>query len=495
MLPESYCIRLRCPPNTVSVIWGPEAYRFADFLHRTRQAYWQILPLHPTDDGCLNSPYLSDSAFAGNTMFISPDLLAKEELIRPVEPDFVAGSADRVDYESVRRFKEGLFDEAFAKFRSNSGSALYNDFLEINEHWLEEHALFTALKEKFGGRPWSEWPDPIRFRDHWALDGIRNELAERIERERFLQYIFYRQWSRLRRYCRSKGVSIIGDLPIYVHYDSVDVWSHPEIFKLDDQRRPYVVAGVPPDYFSATGQLWGNPIYNWTAMADQRYEWWIRRIRRILELTDFIRIDHFRGLVGYWEVPAHEETAVNGQWIEAPAMDFLKNLIRAFPTLPFIAEDLGLITPDVINVINYFGLPGMKVLLFAFGDDVSRNPFAPHNHISNSVVYTGTHDNNTVRGWFEHDARPDEKERLFQYLGREVCTDDIAPVFLRLAMGSVADTILVPLQDVLGLGREARMNTPGTKTGNWTWRFRPEMIHDQAEEHLRRLTELYGRGG
>jgi 4-alpha-glucanotransferase len=314
-----------------------------------------------------------------------------------------------------------------------------------------------------------------------------------MDREVFFQFVFHRQWTALRRHCNQAGVSIIGDLPIYVDYDSADVWSRPELFKLDENKRPYVVAGVPPDYFSATGQLWGNPIYRWDVLKQAGYTWWLQRLRRNFELFDRVRIDHFRGLVAFWEVASGEKVATNGRWVEAPAADFLETVAREFPAAPLIAEDLGYITPDVIEIMDRFGLPGMKLLLFAFGPDLPANPYAPHNLKENCIVYTGTHDNNTAKGWFEQDSTPEERKHLARYLGREVTPESVAPELVRLAMMSVADIAVLPMQDVLGLGAEARMNRPATPSGNWEWRVTEEQLSPLLAEGLRAMTEIYGR--
>jgi len=393
----------------------------------------------------------------------------------------------------VIAFKEALFDEAFAAFRRAPESNEYDGFCKRHAAWLEDFALFTALKKHFRGRGWDEWPGGIRDRRPEALKEAGAELREAVAREKFLQYVFSEQWSRLKRCCLRKGIQIIGDIPIYVHYDSADVWSHPELFELDEGKRPRVVAGVPPDYFSETGQLWGNPIYRWEASRAEGYDWWLRRFEHLAALCGLVRVDHFRGFVAYWEVPAGEPTAMNGRWVPGPAEDFFNHLRRRFPLPPIIAEDLGVITPDVRELIARLGVPGMKVLLFAFGGDVAANPYAPHNHVPNCVVYPGTHDNNTVRGWWDHEATPEEQERVCRYLGRAVAPEEAAGAFVRLALMSVANTAVVSMQDILGLGGEARMNTPQTVGGNWLWRLRPGQPDDASIEWLGGLTELYGR--
>jgi 4-alpha-glucanotransferase len=473
---------------------GPEAYAFVDLLAEANQTYWQILPLNPTELVFDNSPYHSISAFACNPLLLSPERMRDDGFLTEKDidppPDL---PTDRVDYARTFHYKMQLFERAYQRFSSRNFSSEYKYFCRENAYWLEDFALFLTLKTHFGGDSWNRWPVEFRDRNEATMESARGQFSERIDWHKFLQFLCLRQWKALKTYCTDHGTQIIGDLPIYVDYDSADVWSHPELFKLDDQKRAYVVAGVPPDYFSATGQRWGNPIYRWETLAQTGYNWWIQRFRHNFQLFDFVRIDHFRGFVAYWEVPGSEKTAVNGAWVEAPAVPFFKELQRRFPVLPVIAEDLGVITPDVREVIHHFGFPGMKILLFAFGDDVATNPYVPHNLVRNSIVYTGTHDNNTVRGWFEHDTTPPEKARLFEYLGRRIALEQLHWELIRLAMMSVADVAIIPMQDVLGLGNEGRMNLPASAEGNWRWRLVPGQIPPAATERLRRMTELYGR--
>jgi len=473
---------------------GASAYRFADFLAEARQSYWQILPLNPTHLFYGNSPYVSTSAFAGNTLLISPDLLIREDLLTQEEvesrPSF---RADRVDYQTVIDFKGKVAEQAYLRFNSRGASPDYERFCSENAAWLDGFSLFVALKSHLGGRAWNEWPQDLRDREPGAIGEAQKELSEKIRMEKFLQYLFFNQWSMLKKYCNQKDIQIIGDIPIYVSHDSADVWMNPELFKLDNQKRPFVVAGVPPDYFSETGQLWGNPVYRWDVLKESGYDWWVNRIAHNLRVSDLIRIDHFRGIVGYWEVPAAETTAICGRWVEGPGSDFINYLIRKFPHVPMIAEDLGVITPDVREVMNHFDIPGMKVLLFAFGDNLATNPYIPHNLPKNCVAYTGTHDNNTTRGWFEKEATPDEKRRLFQYLGRIVPSEELPRELIRLLMMSVASTVIFPMQDILGLGEEARMNIPSTGEDNWEWRLSPDLFERAPADWLRETTEIYGR--
>lgn len=473
---------------------GPWAYKFADFLMETKQSFWQMLPLNPTELYHGNSPYHSTSAFACNPLFISLELLVKEGLIAETdlksEPEF---PKDRVDYPSVVTYKVKLFEGAYERFKGKKEAHEYEQFCMEHAHWLDDFALFMALRSRFQGKVWSEWPQEIRDREPGSLESAKMELYERLDRTRFLQYIFFKQWISLKKYCNERGVQILGDIPIYVNYDSADLWTHPELFKLDHDKRPYAVAGVPPDYFSETGQLWGNPIYRWDVLKERGYDWWIQRMKQNFKFFDLVRIDHFRGFVAYWEVPANEKTAKNGKWVEAPAEDFFKVLLEKFPAAPLIAEDLGIITPEVREIMQRFDFPGMKVLLFAFGEDLPTNPYAPHNVVQNCLIYTGTHDNNTARGWFENEATPEEKKRLFLYLGRQIPAGEIHHELIRLAMTSVANTAILPMQDILGLGEEARMNRPSTKDGNWQYRLLQEAVTPDLAGRLREMTEIYGR--
>ncbi|MBE0478944.1 4-alpha-glucanotransferase, partial [Candidatus Aerophobetes bacterium] len=390
---------------------GPEAYKFVDFLAEAKQNFWQLLPLTPTHPVYGNSPYTSSSAFAANSLLISPDMLINQGFlekkdVRPV-PSFPQGWCD---YQEATSFNAGILNCAYERFCAKKEKDYeYERFCKENSAWLEDYVLFVALKERFEKRAWVTWPPEVRDRKRHALAALKEELRERIKQEKFFQYLFFSQWRALKRYCNEKGIQIIGDVPIYVNYDSADVWANPEIFKLDEEKKPSVVSGVPPDYFSKTGQLWGNPIYRWEALEHTGYRWWVQRVKHNLTLFDVVRVDHFRGFMACWEVPAGERTAVKGKWVEAPGEDFFHTLGRHLPYLPIIAEDLGVITPDVREVMQKFDFPGMRVLLFAFGEDNPAHPYLPHNYVKNCVVYTGTHDNNTARGWFEKEAAMEEK--------------------------------------------------------------------------------------
>jgi len=474
---------------------GPWAYRFADFLSQTKQRYWQILPLTPTDLISGNSPYNSISASAGNTLLISPDMmvasgfLTKEDIAAP--PGFPDG---RCDYAAVIPYKMRLFHLAYERFKMNKHERNpYEEFCSLQKEWLEDFALFVVIKNHCNRQAWSEWTKGLRDRSPEDLAKIKNDCYDEIEREKFLQYLFFKQWFSLKQYCNERGIKFIGDIPIYVNFDSADVWTHTKIFKLDKVKKPLSVAGVPPDYFSNTGQLWGNPIYRWDVLKATGFKWWFQRIAHNLQIVDVLRIDHFRGFVAFWEVPSTEKTAVNGEWVKAPAVDFFTSLLKKFPGDSFIAEDLGVITSDVREIMNRFGFQGMRILLFAFGEDLPTHPYLPHNYVLNCIVYTGTHDNNTARGWFDNETSPQDRQRLFRYLGNEVSGEQVPKKLIRLAMMSVANTVITPMQDILSLGEEARMNRPSVTDGNWEWRLLSDQLSPASVSWLREITEMYAR--
>ncbi|MBI3352385.1 MAG: 4-alpha-glucanotransferase [Nitrospirae bacterium] len=476
---------------------GPSAYRFADLLFEARQSYWQVLPINPTSTFMGNSPYNSDSAFAGNPLLISPELLEKEGLLSRSDLDaFPSLPARRVDYEAATLFKKKILHRAYESYQSSlEKDPEFAAFCKENAPWLEDYALLKVLKEHFNGVSWNHFPAGLMNRDKNILDRYREAFKNQILSEQFLQFIFFKQWFSLKNYCNRKNIRVIGDIPIYVQYNSADIWTHPGLFHLDPEGRPWIVAGVPPDYFSNIGQLWGNPLYNWEALKTTRYAWWIERLSHNLKLFDLVRLDHFRGFAGYWQVPAGETTAEHGTWAPAPAEDFFKTLFSHNPDLPVIAEDLGVITPDVVEIMNRFRIPGMKLLVFAFGDNLPVHPYAPHNYAGNCLVYTGTHDTNTARGWFTKEASPGDRERLSAYLGKEVNEESIPLELIRLAMMSVANTVIIPVQDLLGLGEEARMNLPGTTHGNWEWRLLPDQLTPLLTARLAQMTLIYGRTG
>jgi 4-alpha-glucanotransferase len=472
---------------------GPGAYRFADFLAASGQRLWQLLPLNPTESGSAHSPYHSPSAFAGNPLLISPRALVEQGLLPAAEARPAAPFPEhKVAFGRVVRLKQHLLARAVRHFDDQGDAAAYERFCRKNA-WLEDFALFTVLRRHYHPRPWFRWPRALRARRPEALQTARKTFGDEIRHQKILQYLFFQQWSALRRYCHRQQIRLIGDMPIYVPLNSADVWTHPRFFKLTPAGTAAAVSGVPPDYFSATGQLWGHPVYDWDALRAAGYGWWIERMRHHLALYDITRIDHFRGLVAYWEVSARARTAVNGRWVPVPVEDFLDQLVKRLGPLPVIAEDLGRITADVREVIRRYELPGMQVLLFAFGDDFPDGAFLPHRHRRNAVVYTGTHDNNTVSGWFEEEADRQTRRNLFRYLGREMPAAELPWELIRLAMLSPAATAVIPLQDVLGLGSEARMNRPARRRGNWQWRFGAEALDDETSARLRDMTATYGR--
>jgi len=481
---------------------GDEARRFADFLRATRQGLWQVLPLGPTGYG--DSPYQCFSAFAGNPLLVSLDRLVKEGLLTASDlKKAPAFPIDRVDYGAVMKFKRPLLEKAFERFEKKAAGAQRDDFETFRRgqaEWLDDFALFMALKEGHEGASWHTWDEALVTRQPEALARAREEHAHEVRSLEFSQHLFFRQWEDLRRYCHSLGIRIVGDVPIFVAHDSSDVWAHPELFSLAADGRPAIVAGVPPDYFSATGQLWGNPLYRWDVLAKTGYRWWIQRFRAILGQVDRVRLDHFRGFEAYWEVSGEEPDAMNGRWVPGPGAALFEALQAALGPLPVIAENLGVITPEVEALREAFGWPGMAILQFAFGSDDAADDFKPHNYPRNRVVYTGSHDNDTTVGWWtagvgdttrKHEEVEAERTFCKKYLGIE--GHEIHWDFIRVVLSSVADTAIIPLQDVLGLGSEARMNLPGRPDGNWRWRFETAALTDGVRERLREMTEMYGR--
>jgi 4-alpha-glucanotransferase len=469
---------------------GDEAREFVDFLHDAGQTRWQVLPLTPTGYG--DSPYQSISAFAGNTLMIDLRALVSDGLLDLSDLTGTFINCGRVDFEDTRSVMTHLHTRAFGNFNALESSSIVSEFEEFcarTAWWLDDYALFNAAKGSEGNREWTAWDNLMAFRDSQALARARDDLAIEIRKQKFLQFLFFRQWQALRDYARERGVSIIGDLPIFVAHDSSDVWSNRELFKLDDEGQPTVVAGVPPDYFSETGQLWGNPLYDWERLRATEFKWWIDRVRWSLELFDMVRIDHFRGFVACWEIPAGERTAQNGRWVETPGRELFSSLKKTLGDLPIIAENLGVITPEVENLRAEFGFPGMRVLQFAFGGDAT-NDHLPHRHTRDSVVYTGTHDNDTTLGWFANLA-DDERAYALRYLDTD--GDEINWDMIRAALASVGNLAIIPIQDVIGLGNEARMNLPASETGNWDWRMYDDAVSGDTAARLRELTKLYGR--
>lgn len=483
--------------------FGPAAFAFADQLHAAGQSLWQVLPLGPIGNG--DSPYQAYSAFAGEPLLISPELLVEDGVLEKKElasaPKFPDESTD---YEALRKWKTQLLANAYKQFSEDTKTQAdrgFRQFCADHGAWLDDYALFTALRNNFGAdRSWTSWPRDLVKRNPAALAKAREQQAEAVEREKYLQYVFYSQWGALKEHCSERGIRIIGDIPIYVSPNSADVWAHPAQFLLDESGQPRCVAGVPPDYFSKTGQLWGNPIYNWHEMEQSGFHWWIDRFRGTFRLYDVLRVDHFRGFEAYWEVPASEKTAMHGRWVKAPGEKLFCAVQQALGDLDIIAENLGVITPEVEALRKKFGFPGMAILQFAFGIEGNAASYRPHNLVREVVAYTGTHDNETTVGWWESkrddNSRPaeevrKEKEFTLKYLG-----DSSAPInwrMLRALMGSVAQVAIAPIQDVLGLGNDARMNHPGIGDGNWRWRMLPKAFTGELMARLREMAEIYDR--
>jgi len=487
-------LHVTCLPSDFGIgDLGPWSYRFVDLLAKTNQHCWSILPLTPTSTKHGNSPYEATSATAGNTLLISPELLFKESLLSEEDVQRLRLPSGRVDFRAVTAKKKIMLKKAYRKFTQNGKSAItikdcdFQRFRSENSIWLDDYAVYAAVQD-FTKTPWNMWPTLLRDRDPSVLARKKVELQESIEQEKFAQFIFARQWDFLKQYCHAKEISIIGDLPFYISYDSADAWAHPELFKLDAQKRPRFVGGVPPDYFSKTGQRWGNPVYDWREIKKTHFQWWVERMRCNLELCDFMRLDHFRGFTAYWQVPASSKTAKVGVWIRVPSKSFFSTLEKFFPSMPFIAEDLGLITSNVRNNLKRLGIPGMRVLLFAFVG-ARDNPNFPANHIRNSVVYTGTHDTNTAEGWFAEEASHEETKQVFKCLGRKVSKKQISFEFIKLALNSKSNLCIIPIQDILGLGSEARMNRPSVRFHNWEWRVKSEQLSSKSFEKLEKMTQ------
>ena len=472
---------------------GSVAYEFVDFLADTGQQLWQVLPLGPTGHG--NSPYMSYSAMAGNHLLISLEKLHDRGLLESSDLDnFPHFPDDEVDFGNVIPTKLQLLEKAAAAFQAiadDKARAEYDAFCEDSAFWLDDYAFFMALKQSHGGASWHQWETGLARRDAATMATWHAKLETPIAQHKFFQFEFARQWHALKAYANERHIQIVGDMPIYVAHDSVDVWAFPHNFMIDEKTlEPSEMAGVPPDYFSETGQLWGNPTYNWEEIQKRGFRWWLMRVKSLLDYVDLTRIDHFRGFEAYWAVPEGEKTALNGQWVEAPGEAFFNAVKAEFGSLPILAEDLGVITPEVEALRDQFDFPGMKILQFAFGSD-HNNPYLPFNYVRNCLVYTGTHDNDTTVGWFEK-ASEYERDRVLRYIGG-LHADGIHWSLIRLALSSIANQAIIPLQDLLGLGSFARMNSPGKADGNWAWRYRSEMLTGELRERLRELTRLYTR--
>jgi 4-alpha-glucanotransferase len=477
--------------------FGESAYRFADFCVAAGQSCWQILPLNPTDGGSWHSPYLSCGTFAGNPFFIALQSLVDEGLLKASEvADYVQSTAAGVDHAAAESMKMPLLHKAYDRARRRGWhKKAIEKFCHDQASWLEDYALFCVLKSTHNQRQWSEWPERVRNRDAATLQKLANKNKDALRRIQFMQYLFSTQWTALKSYCNRRGLALIGDVPIYVAYDSCDVWAHPEIFKLDKNHTPYVVSGVPPDYFSAGGQLWNTPVYSWDTLRQNGYAWWIRRLEAQLRRCDLVRIDHFRGLVQFWEVPAGESTAINGAWQSVPVYDFFDTLIQSFPDLKnrIIAEDLGVITDDVRAVKAHYQFPGMTILQFAFSDDNPQHPYLPENFERNCLAYTGTHDNNTMRGWLEVDANAGEKHRFFKFIGGETNPEAAVWLAIQRLMESRADRVILPVQDILTLGDDARMNKPAVPQSNWRWRLAEGQLTAALAARLKEIAASTGR--
>lgn len=475
--------------------FGPAAYAFAEFLATAKQRLWQVLPLSPTGYG--SSPYSALSAFAGNPILISLERLVDEGWIAADRIAGLPGHDGPADFEAASHRKLPLIEEAAANFLDHASEdqrARFQAFSQENSSWLLDYAMFTVLRRTYQYASWNEWPDTHARRDHNALTVVMNERGREIAVEQVVQFFFSEQWSALRAFCAERKIRIMGDVAIFVNYDSADVWTHPEMFELDGDLKPTRVSGVPPDYFSANGQRWGNPLYKWGLLKERGFDWWVARIRRSLTLYDVIRLDHFRGFEAFWSIPAEEETAINGQWVKAPGYELFQRLKDLLGELPFVAEDLGLITPEVDELREHFGMPGMRVLQFGFSDRGSHL-YLPHRYVPNAVAYTGTHDNNTTLGWWRDDIGEVERTHAQTYLQPIQHDGEIVWAMIRAAAGSVANVCIFPLQDVLHLGSEARMNTPSAGPGNWTWRYGLDALHPDFATQLSALMEMTDRDG
>jgi 4-alpha-glucanotransferase len=475
--------------------FGPAAYAFVDFLVASKQRLWQVLPLSPTGYG--SSPYSALSAFAGNPILISLERLAEAGWIAWERLNGLPGNDGPADFEAANKLKLPLIEEAAANFvdhASDEQRTRFQKYCQDNSYWLTDYATFNVLRRRYGYASWIEWPKEFALREHDAMTSVLTESGRELVIEQVVQFFFAEQWTSLRKYCDDHDIRIMGDVAIFVNYDSADVWTHPEIFELDEEQKPIRVSGVPPDYFSANGQRWGNPLYKWGELKQRGFDWWVARIRRSLALYDTIRLDHFRGFEAYWSIPADEETAINGQWVKAPGQELFQRLKEVFGDLPFVAEDLGVITPEVDELREHFGMPGMRILQFGFSDR-GAHLYLPHRYVPNTVAYTGTHDNNTTQGWWRDDCGELERAHVQTYLQHIGDDREIVWAMIRAAARSVANLCIFPLQDILHIGSEGRMNTPSAPAGNWTWRYHPNALHPDFSTQLAALMEMTDRDG
>lgn len=473
---------------------GPQAYAFVDFLKGTGQKYWQILPINPTDGINGHSPYSCSSAFAGNPLLISPDVLIKEGFLKSSDLNSIPScEGNQVDYAKVSVFKQRLFNLAFQRFKKQLYKGGYELFVSDQQFWLEDFALYSVAKSVFAGASWDQWPKTFKSRHPKAMVHFKKKYARALEQIKFVQYLFFRQWYQLKTYAREEGISIIGDIPIYINYDSTTVWRNRSFFKLDREGNVKFVSGCPPDYFSKTGQRWGNPVYDWTNLKKAKYSWWVSRLAHNLSLFDVLRIDHFLGFCSFWQIPAHEKLAVFGQWVEGPGEGLFKYLLKHFGSLPLIAEDLGETTNAVEVLMKKFDFPGMRVLLFGFNGDPRKNPHVPANYPVCCVVYTGTHDNNTVQGWYHTEAKEHERANIKAVLKVKPSPRQLHWQMIEVLMKSRANTVIIPLQDVLGLGADARMNTPATTVNNWKWHMEANALTTSVRHRLLKITKRYKR--
>ncbi len=475
--------------------FGPEAYAFVDFLVAAKQRLWQVLPLNPTGYG--SSPYSALSAFSGNATLVSLERLVEQGWLPQERIEGLAGHDGPCDFAAAFEKKLPLVEEAAKNFLDKAGPedrARLQRFVQENSAWLTDWVLFSVLRRRFELKSWNEWPEEFAFRNPDAITSVLNDAGRELATEQVVQFFFQEQWEALRTYCAERNIQILGDVAIFVSYDSADVWTHPEIFELDENRKPTRVSGVPPDYFSATGQRWGNPLYKWGLLQEHGFDWWVARFRRALALYDSVRLDHFRGFEAFWSIGADEETAMHGHWVKAPGQALFNRLKEVLGDLPFLAEDLGLITAEVDELREFFDMPGMRILQFGFAER-GGHLYLPHRYVQNTVVYTGTHDNNTTLGWWREDATALERENVQIYTHPVRFDEDICWTMIKLAADSVANTCIFPLQDILHLGSEARMNRPAAAEGNWTWRYGRNALHPDFATQLAAVMEMSDRDG